>query len=394
MEIGKEVSAAINQFPSISESPLHFQFSKLLIEPLTSLTFDPPLVVILDALDECGNVDHRRNLVTVLAEESSRLPSWLRLIIVSRTEYDIRAALVSKVHIRAWELSIASEANAADIQLYICDQTKVIRMSRTQLCFPEDWPGDTVINNLTEYAFGLFVWASTAVEYIRRAHYPARRLDSLLQDKPAAGAQAALNSLYQTALEEAGRWDDEEFVEDFRAIIGVVLAARNPLSASTIDLFLGIPSANTIALLGCLLTQHPTVRVLHPSFADFITNTDLCEARTWLIDMLSHNLCLAVACLERLHATLKRNICDLTLSSRQQKYSLSKDISYSCLYWIDHVCAVQCAKQVWVRVDSFLTVHLLHWFEAMSILKRSRDTVKLLLDLEQWIKVSGPILHR
>jgi hypothetical protein len=53
--------------------------------------------------------------------------------------------------------------------------------------------------------------------------------------------------------------------------MGTVLVARNPLSISAI----GIPSANTIALFGCVLIQHPTVRVLHPSFADFITQIDV-----------------------------------------------------------------------------------------------------------------------
>jgi hypothetical protein len=269
---------------------------------------------------------------------------------------------------------------------------KIIRRTRTQLSFPEDWPGDEVIGHLTERAFGLFVWASTAMKLIRKAHYPANRLKALLHDEPTSGATTALGALYQTALEDAGKWDDDEFVEDFRAIMGIVLVARSPLSISAIDLLLGIPSANTIALLGCLLIQHPTVRVLHPSFADFITQPDPQKSYPWVIDAPSRNFHLALACLERLHLSLKQNMCNLTLSSNQLKGSLSEDVSYSCLYWIDHVCAVQAsAKDVWKRVESFLTLHLLHWFEAMSILKRSTDTAKLLQDLGDWIQVSGPI---
>ncbi|KIM86453.1 hypothetical protein PILCRDRAFT_326973 [Piloderma croceum F 1598] len=267
---------------------------------------------------------------------------------------------------------------------------KIIRRTRTQLSFPEDWPGDEAIGHLTERAFGLFVWASTAVEFIRRAHYPANRLKALLQGEPTSGAMTALGALYKTALEDAGKWDDHEFVEDFRAIMGIVLAARSSLSISAIDLLLGIPSANTIALLGCLLIQHPTVRVLHPSFADFITHTDP-RTYPWVIDAPSRNFYLALACLERLHLSLKQNMCNLTLSSNQLKGSLSQDVSYSCLYWIDHVCAVQAsAKEVWDRVECFLTLHLLHWFEAMSISKRSIDTIKLLQDLEDWIQIHFP----
>ena len=272
--VGTKISAVIDQFPSINEAPLHFQFSKLLIEPLSLFISDSTLVIIFDALDKCGNPDYRQKLLTVLGEESYRLPSSIRLIVASRAEYSIRTAFVFKAHIHTRELDIASKANAADIRSYFRNQLAVIRKTRSQLSFPEDWPGDSAIGHLSECAFGLFVWASTAKEFIRRADYPANRFKTLLQDGPTSGAKTALDALYQTALEDAGKWDDDEFVEDYRAIMGTVLVARNPLSISAIDLLLGIPSANTIALFGCVLIQHPTVRVLHPSFADFITQID------------------------------------------------------------------------------------------------------------------------
>jgi len=386
--IGVAISAAIDKFPSIAESPLRLQFSKLLVEPLLTCANDIPIVLVFDALDECSNRDDRQNLMAVLAEESAHLPSALRIIIASRAEYDIRTAFASKSHILTQELDITTEANTSDIRSYFRNQMAIIRNTRTQLPFPPNWPGDEITDSLTERAFGLFIWASTAVDFIRNAHYPVKRLDMLLKEGPASGAATAIDMLYRTALNEAGRWDDQDFVADFRAVLGIVLVAKDPLSIRAIDIFLGIPSDNTVSFLNCLLTQSPTVRVLHPSFADFLLSPQRSQRDPWFIDAAFHNHSLTVACLDRLHASLKRNICNLTFSTTQVNASVSEDMTYSCIYWIEHVCAVDDeVTEMRKRVDHFLVLHLLHWIEAMSVLKRSRDIVKLLSHLHDWIDV-------
>jgi len=51
------ISSAINAMPTIAQSSLRFQFSKLLVEPLSSLPMPgTPIVLLLDALDECGTL--------------------------------------------------------------------------------------------------------------------------------------------------------------------------------------------------------------------------------------------------------------------------------------------------------------------------------------------------
>lgn len=50
-----------------------------------------------------------------------------------------------------------------------------------------------------------------------------------------------LNALYQMALESAGLWDDDDFVADFQAIIGMMLVLRNPLSSIAINHLLANP---------------------------------------------------------------------------------------------------------------------------------------------------------
>jgi hypothetical protein len=122
------------------------------------------------------------------------------------------------------------------------------------------------------------LWASTALRFLGR-HDPRKRLDSILQGDIASGAEAAVDALYITALESLeppALWEDDDFVQAFRDILGVVLVARQPLSSIGIDALFQRPSMHTISRLASLLQQSPTIRVLHPSFADFLTTKNRC----------------------------------------------------------------------------------------------------------------------
>jgi hypothetical protein len=82
-------------------------------------------------------------------------------------------------------------------------------------------------------------------------------------------------------------------------------------------------------------------------------------------------------------------MCNLTLSADMGTETLPDAVAYACRFWIDHVCEIEIAIPLFlVHLDAFLNRHLLHWFEAMSILKKSRDTITLLGNLSTWIAVS------
>jgi hypothetical protein len=258
-----------------------------------------------------------------------------------------------------------------------------------------DWPGEECIQKLAGRASGLFVWASTASRFID-GHDPRRRMDIILDDHAASGgAEHALDALYRQALQSARSWDDDNFIADFNAILGIVLVAQRPLSSDAIDLLLDAPynrpSNHTISQLGCILQQNPTVRLLHPSFADFLMTRSRCGRDVWFFDPVSHHRTLSFQCWRRLNVVLKRNLCNLSLSKGLESETLAEDVTYACMFWVDHLCVITGDISLVVeRLDDFISRHLLHWFEAMSILKRSRDTIKLLGKLYSWITVSPP----
>jgi hypothetical protein len=239
--IGAAMVAAIDNFPNVNDASLDVQFTKLIIEPLTSLPdlqTGGPIGIVFDALDECGNSVERETLLEVLGTKSSRLPSVVRVLVISRPLQDIMAAFQGKQNIFAQDLEVSSNVGDRDIVAYFKYHLGAIQ--RKSLPQQPDWPGDDVIQNLGRRSSGLFIWASTVTKFIDQ-YNPVKRLAVILRGEASPGAQSALDKLYATALEDAYAWDDDDFVEDFRSVLKVVLVLQNPLATSTLDQLIGLP---------------------------------------------------------------------------------------------------------------------------------------------------------
>ena len=397
-DIGEIIASALKSSPNICLSPISYQFQKLFLDTLSpskGFTVSAPIVLVLDALDECGTPKDREILLTVLSDKSRDLHPNIRFIFTSRAEIDILRAFNHQIHVRTLELDITVRDNHCDIQLYIRHRMANI-CRRMILSLGDDWPGEKMIEELTEQASGLFIWASTAMEFID-GYDPRRRLASLLSAKVATTAQATLDALYLRALNLVGIWDDEDFVSDFRSILGLVLVAQRPLSSEGIDRLLcrsqDRPSIPVIKHLGCVMRASPTVRFLHPSFAEFLLTPARCNNDAWFFDRAIYHHIAAKKCLQHLDAVLKRNICNLTLSADMADESLPDHTSYACMFWVHHLCVIGDVQMSLVdELDKFLRQHLIHWFESMSILKRSRDTIPLLGRLLDWLVSSVDVL--
>ena len=179
-------------------------------------------------------------------------------------------------------------------------------------------------------------------------------------------------------------------ITDFRVVVGTLLVVRNPLSPAVLSNLLTFDShrhlLHAISRLGCVLYTNAVIRILHPSFADFLSNRVWCKTDVWFIDLPTHNLRVIIHCMDCLDGFLKYNVGDMDFPAPAD-VSLPEDVSYACVFWIEHVCIIKDAFAIADRLEAFLFKHLLHWFEAMSILKRSRDSIGLLSRLRDWHNV-------
>ncbi|KZP24093.1 hypothetical protein FIBSPDRAFT_822485, partial [Athelia psychrophila] len=80
------ISLAMEKDPQLTSAPLSTQFTSLLMNPLlaASQEITGPVIIVLDALDECGDAESRRSLLALLSHELAKFPRQFRFLIISR----------------------------------------------------------------------------------------------------------------------------------------------------------------------------------------------------------------------------------------------------------------------------------------------------------------------
>ena len=389
------ISRVVADNENIAGMPLEFQFESLLsANALKSVEWPGgPVVLVIDALDECGSEADRKKLMRVLSKGFSDLPSFLRIMVVSRPELDIEHALGSHSNLRPYPLEIDSATNKNDVTEFIRHRFEEIRAGDRYL--DHHWPGNDKINSLANSAGGLFIWASTACLYIEDSYTPNERLSELVNKRPevnSSGPFAQLDSLYKAGLQSAGLWNDPSFRSDCCNILGVILCARVPLPCSVIDALLDLPqdrpSYKSVSRLRCVLQVSETeqIRILHPSFHNYLS--ERCGDQPWSIDLERRNKELVLHCIELLDKELRENICGMTLPYLSRKNTLPDAITYACKFWIEHICLVlDVTDDIVSRTYDFLVKHLLHWMEALAILNSHNHTIRSIHNLMKWLQV-------
>ncbi|KAF7987068.1 hypothetical protein HWV62_219 [Athelia sp. TMB] len=394
--IAASIVSAINQDKRILTASLLEQFDALVVKPLASIPAlhgEGPIVVVLDALDECGQPGDRAGLIEIFVGKTKQLPSNLRIIITSRPVDDIRGAFtMSTTFTRSRGLDLEIEANHSDIKAYF--ESRMQDIQRKSKYLAETWPGAAAVTELTRRAGGFFVWAVVASKFIDM-HNPPKRLEELLlkKDCDIPGIYIPLDKFYTAALESAGDWTDEDFVSDFRVIMGTIISLPIPVSPEALDRELDNapsrtllrPSAVTRPHLSSFLRERPAVRILHPSFLDFLVTHD---REIWRFDPgpAGNGIVPAAQCLQIMNAELKRNICNTSLAIRPDTAELGEELASACYSWVGHVCATA-EHQFWVmkELEVFVLAHLVHWFEAMSIIRKVGEILPMLKCIAAWL---------
>lgn len=403
--IGSAIEQVIKRVPNIAMQPLADQFELLLsVTALDNAAWSRgPVLVVVDALDESGSADERGDLLRVISEGASKLPRFLRILVVSRPESDISRSF-SNSSIRHEELKIDAETGREDIAAFIRSQLQTTKENKIHLRdLLQGWPVEEEVDDLTSLAAGHFIWAATACRLIITSHNPRTKMAKLIKDQAmesSAGAFAKLHELYGIAFQSAGDWSDSSFREQIRDILGVVICARTPLSPIAISSLLKplappleprLSVIYTISDCGSVLHWSETdgtvpIRILHTSFRDYLVRRD-CNA-SWAIDVTHHNEQLAHGCIALLEKELRENMCNLKLREPVKNDPFSESVKYACKYWIEHVClASGSSDDLASAIDGFMRKHLLHWMEALVIMKSYDLATRALTQLLEWAQV-------
>ncbi|EPQ53524.1 WD40 repeat-like protein [Gloeophyllum trabeum ATCC 11539] len=387
------------------------QFEQFLLKPTSGLDILGPIVIVVDALDESGDVFARRPVLDIFANKSHLLPSNFRIILTSRPEQDIMAAFKHSAHVERRSMEDVQDTHQ-DILLYI----------KTQLT-----PGlqESDCEELAGLAGRLFQWAFVACKFITDPkpagiNYQAR-FHRIVPDASRKSTQT-LYGLYKTVLTELfvinGMDTDEQenITRNFHSAVGPVLASYRPLSMMSLAVLLS-PSgtresiASTLGDIQCVLefmgslldgvtagTDTP-IQPLHKSFYDFLTSQE--SAGMFFIDLPYHHGRLCQGSLFIIDTHLRFNHCKLKTSHKRnvdQEYEQpSAEIAYACQFFGSHLEQFWRSQHTSIRppqlthmVDDFLKKKLLCWFEILSILGRVNVARQTLLQVAKWIEPYHP----
>ncbi|KAF8335851.1 uncharacterized protein EI90DRAFT_3120104 [Cantharellus anzutake] len=401
------ITSTLRNDPSLSTAPLTTQFKKLVASPLHRKPpfSDRPLVVIIDALDECDEGAFEP-LAKILREEVPKLPPSIKFFVTSRHVDLVNRSLLRHVSIDHLTIDLTDATNVQDCAAYI----------RFQLQELKDWHSelrhnlhdeDKTVQEILERAGGLFIWVSTIFRYMKMANKdPMRTLESLLgtsAKRPKVPAERMIDLLYSSILKKCN-WGDEDFVHDYPIVMGAIFVAKQPLSVAAWDTilspFLKSSVRYAVAELAPLLSgvedSYIPIRTLHQSFRNFIVDRidpHSIDPGCNPVDLGVENARIALRCTEILNQDLGsveglgliENISQRDEVPCIPLEKLPEHLYYACRHIVHHLSEVQePSQELNGSVSTFLSQEAIPWVE---VCVRTEGYISVSL-LPEWVKLT------
>ena len=300
------IKSCIEDDPSIFERATSVQMEKLFVEPLNKaasswssllgsfmkatfacfpLPFPQPVLIAIDALDECHDTDIQTELLRVIAEAAPRLKTPTKFLITSRPEshitrffnhYTFKEAMFSSIN-----LALDNESHN-DIRKFLRQGFDLIKRTHPLCAYlPSDWPSPEAIRQIVRKASGQFIYASTIIKYIQSPkHRPEERLKVILglfpppmHDAPFAELDALYTYIFSSIRN----------IQLVLRVVGVLIIPRTKsdglgalANPTTIERLLCLRAGDVRLLLDDLLSlvsfgeSDGSVKILHASLADYL----------------------------------------------------------------------------------------------------------------------------
>jgi hypothetical protein len=393
----QEIGRAIELDEGLSIAHVARQFQELVLAPSQNHSVEGPLVIVIDALDECYDQD----VLDILCDEIHKLPPTFRILFTSRNGQDLNSVLSQNKCVYSQSIVIGEPINQKDIAVFVCFKLKKIAEWKS---LGKNWPGEELLAAFTEKAEGLFLWVSTVCEYLRESLDPDEELKSIISNHSSSDlpAEEKMDELYLTILQSCN-WKDRAFTKGYNLLMGAIMAAKTPLSASALQALHGNSLKLSVkkylhpvssVLTGVLHPKKP-IQPLHLSFRDFITirAQNSLKSKQFYIDEKKNSQRLAYLCLavmDKNFPLIASSLGYLTVQSKSagipvlSEELISEEMWYSCRFWIDHLLVVDDPNTALIgALQNFFASHLVSWVEILSAKGRFRGLWKV----TNWIQV-------
>ncbi|KIL55890.1 hypothetical protein M378DRAFT_1040470 [Amanita muscaria Koide BX008] len=373
------------------------QLQVLLLDPLRSIVQlrDRPILVVVDALDECCE-DDVRAVLEGLSQLVRSLPSF-KVILTTRPLPYLDYFLGNQIqggHKLFHLQDIESKVVDGDIRIYI-KYNLSLEQVRKRYPRRQWYASDEQVDALVCAAGRLFIIASTAVRYIldKSASNPAAQMQKLLH----ACAQdhtpfRDLGHFYTVILRNIipADCDDDDIVSRYQSVVGAIIFVSRPLPVTTLALLIDMDIDDIHAVLEklqsvILLSDEDVPRIYHKSFPDYLTDQARCKDPCLRIDPKIGHTQIAACCFGITNKHLKYNILGLGDPARfmSNEDGLKKDgitdlqlqekiplqLRYACVYWANHLEVANIEDTDLMNgLAKFVDEHTLHCLEVLSLI--------------------------
>ncbi|KIW16736.1 hypothetical protein PV08_03925 [Exophiala spinifera] len=366
-------------------------FRSMLKDPLLSPTY-----LIVDALDEFN--EGMTEFIDLIST-SLTLSNKVRWLVSSRPDVKLKNPDTSRSLVELDPSVLEDPVNK-----YIDHKLSTLRGNDR---YDEDTLAN-VSNILRQRAMNTFLWVALVFKELD-AEAECDVIDVIGSIPP------GLSKLYghiMTRIERQQR-KDPEYCKN--ALVASSLAHR-PLTLAELKVLADLPSnvdpQRIVNKCGSFLTiTEQTVSLIHGSAKDYLVR----ESTIFPSGHADAHRALVRSSLESMSKYLQRDIYNL----RHPGLSIGEvqcpdpdplaPIRYACVYWVDHMCLSESGSDNGIdglsyaeyftdqgRVHQFLLQHLLHWFEALSLLGEIDKGILGLYSLEDTLAKSPSqnILHQ
>jgi NACHT domain len=397
----QQVADALDREKSLVGASTSVHFAELILEPSRLLPRDSPVVIIIDALDECH--DPNEEVLDILKDEVPKLPGTFRILLTSRMMRGLEFYLLQEPHVRPLSIDLGGPTNLQDTAIYARRRLKEVAKWRK---LTDDWSGSLLQDEFISKAGGLFIWVFVVSEYLRKSTNPEAKLKSLLSNHGplSQNPEKKMDDMYSTIILGCD-WDDEYFVKGYNLVMGAIMAAKTPLSMSALqslhrhdDLARVHNCLRPLAsLLSSLENDKIPVKILHHSLKDFLTiraQSSSPADRKLFLNEKEHSERLGLLCLKVMNDDFEK--CGLAVGYLRNASELGgvpdigenvvfEELLYACNFWIAHVVKIEIPEARLVdELGKFLSKYVVPWMEVSTSKGQFHD----LSEVRKWLEVS------
>lgn len=421
-ELKCAILQAVQENEDVAEDRLDKQFEVLLLSPLKNYPPESsPILIIIDALDECEDTSYAMRFIELIGRHSPSLPHNIKFIFTTRPE----PPLLDTLRIHKWRSENLDPIRDADInhdiKLFIRSELSMIKELKSM---SENWPSEDSVQKLVTLSEGVFQWATTAMKYIAGGSSD-HRLHKLLDG---SSKLHGLDDLYKEILSRAfALLEGHSHLQLLYWAIAVVIASPFPISLGAITYLFGDHELllnkdqkkacafmrdevllNIASLFFIPNSDTEPIQLMHTSIRDLLVDRRRCDSSVYFVNLALVHQELTRNCLQLMGRDLKGNICKLWDLSRPNsdpnvQANVNREVplglQYCCQSWAIHLATLQELDQnegliisIVDDVHEFSQKKLLYWLEVMSLIGRVGEAITIARQTEQLVMVSGLLL--